>query len=117
MNSKVKNILLGSLQFGMIAFIIVIICAVIYAGWVYGRPILINYSEHSKNLPTIEKLSTECNELKKSIDSLTNENKNLLLKIQLQNEIISTNKNSMDMQKKIQNQLEKLENRISNTEK
>lgn len=100
-----------------VILIAALLVALSFIGWTYVKPILVSKSEYAKNLPTIEKMQRKCDSLQLVIDTLTINNNEMKIRLMLQDKIISSNKNSLDVQKKIQSQLEKLENKISDTPK
>lgn len=103
--------------FSKIAGIIVGIAIAIvigYAAYRVGIPYLLAKTEYDRNRPTIYQLEQKNDSLTAVIDSLRNKQELLEIKIQLQEELITSQKSSVDIQKKIQSQLENIETRISN---
>ena len=103
--------------FSKIAGIIVGIAIAIvigYAAYRVGIPYLLAKTEYDRNRPTIYKLEQKNDSLTVVIDTLINKQELLEMKISLQEELISSQKSSVAIQKKIQSQLESIKTRISN---
>lgn len=85
-----------------------------YAAYKVGIPYLLAKTEYERNRPTIYQLEQKNDSLTVVIDTLRNKQELLEIKIQLQEELITSHKSSVAIQKKIQSQLENIETRISN---
>lgn len=88
---------------------------ILYAAVTIAFPVLESKATYTKNLPTIEILESRCDSLTAVIDSFKKKSELLEMKIELQEELINSQKLSVAIQKKIQSQLDNIETRISNS--